>query len=459
MTSGGRASLLASALVAAALGACLEPNRVGSRVTENARRDAAASAVADGGGFADRPPDATAAPTPTDAPPPTGAGPGPLPSDPRDGPAEAPAAQPPDAEGSPDCTPGVRACLDPQASRLCSPQGRWLPADRCTDGATCHGGACVCPAGACEDGVLAEQATYVSALAAAGDFLHYVLVEPSSPDAVHTIDLRSGMETGVQSAPAGYEIWPTLAADAMGAAYWCRRRVSDMPPIDLAGAVLRGTEVLAEGACKALRVTPAHVTFSVQEDSWRHRLYRRALGPGADAARETIASSNSYGFDVTDTHIYFTTSADTGLRSLLHRVAVDDFSRVETLGERADVGPGIFDRVAADGSHVYLSFNDEILRIPVGGGELFQTFWSGGGVQIATIVLGATHVYWATEIPGVNRCSEAAFWRRSKLRDDEPVLLARREGLCPSGLALAGDRVYAAVVRSPGPSQILRLRR
>ena len=459
MKSGGRGGLLAGALVAAVLGACLEsPNRFGSRATKDAGTDAAVSTVADSGGFPDRAPDATAASRPADAPSP-GAEPGPLPASPRDGPAEAPPPQPPDAEGAPDCSPGVRACLDRQASRVCSPQGRWLPPDRCTEGATCSGGACVCAVGACEDGVLVDQANYVSALAGAGDFLHYVLVELGSPHAVHTIDLRSGMETGVQPAPAGYEIWPTLAADATGAAYWCRRRVSDMPGIDLVGAVLRGAEVLAEGACKALRVTPAHVTFSVEDENWRSRLYRRALGPGAAATRETIAASNPYGFDVTGTHIYFTTFADAGVRSSLHRVAVDDLSRVQTLGERAGIGTGIFDRVAADGSHVYVSFNDEILRVPVTGGELFQTFWSGGGVQIATIVLGETHVYWATEIPGLNRCSEAAFWRRSKLRDDEPVLLARRDGLCPSGLALAGDRVYAAVVRPLGPSQILRLRR
>jgi hypothetical protein len=420
-----RSGVLAHALVACALGACAVPNRSAGRSTGDAGVDAAPGTTADGGTFSDRPLDASAAPAPADAPPLPDAGPEPRPAGPNDGPVESPPQQPPDAEGAPACTPS--------------------------------GGACVCPAGACEDGVLAAPAASVSALAAAGDFLHYVLVSPGAPDAVHTVDLRSGRETGAQPAPAGFEMWPTLAADAVGAAYWCQRRAGSMP--GLVGAVLRGTEVLAQGACKAVRVTPTHVVFSVEEESWQHRLYRRALGPGAAPAREAITASNPYGFDLTDTHVYFTTNAATGLRSLLQRVALDDVSRVQTLGERAGLGVGVFDRVAADRSHVYLSYNDEILRIPATGGELFQTFWSGGGVQIATIVLDATHVYWATEIPGVSRCSEAAFWRRSKLRDDDPVLLARREGLCPVGLALAGDRVYTAVVRPSGPSQILRLRR
>jgi hypothetical protein len=398
---GVRATLLAGALVATALGACAAPNRSGGRAIGDAGTDAAVSATADGGALPDRPLDTPAAPPDATAPP----DPGTLPPGPADGPVESPPA--------------------------------------------------LCAAGACEDGVLADPAGSVSALAAAGDFLHYVLVGPGSPDAVHSIDLRSGMETGAQPAPAGFQIWPTLAADTMGAAYWCQRRAGNMP--GLVGAVLRGTEVLAQGACKSLRVTPTHVFFTAEEESWQHRLYRRALAPGA-AAREAIAASNPYGFDVTDTHVYFTTNADTGVRSLLQRVAVDDLSRVQTLGERAGVGVGAFDRVAADGSHVYISHDGELLRIPVTGGELFQTFWSGGGAQISSIVLAATHVYWATEIAGVNRCSEAAFWRRSKLRDGDAVLLARRDGLCPVGLSLAGDRVYTAVV-GPSGSQILRLRR
>jgi hypothetical protein len=118
-----------------------------------------------------------------------------------------------------------------------------------------------------------------------------------------------------------------------------------------------------------------------------------------------------------------------------------------------------FNRLAADASHVYASFNDELLRIGTGVGETFQTFWSSDGPDIETIVLSPTHVYWATRIEGFNRCAEAAFWRRSKQRDDDAVLLARRQGLCPGGLVLTEHGLHAAVAGVPGPSQILRLRR
>lgn len=222
---------------------------------------------------------------------------------------------------------------------------------------------------------------------------------------------------------------------------------------------MRGAEALAPGACNGLRVTAAHVIFSLDDGPG---LFRRALPGQPGSTRETLTTTDPLSFAVTDAHVYFSSFDSPSGLSRLQRVAIEDVSRVQPLGERVGLASRIFDRMAADASHLYVSYLDQMLRVPVGGsggGEALQTFWSGEGSEIEAIVLGATHVYWATVIPSINGCTEAAFWRRSKLRDDEPVLLARREGVCPTGLVLAGERVYAAVAGLPGPSRILRLRR
>jgi hypothetical protein len=435
--------------LAAAVGqsACTEPVQRGARF---ARSDAGGM---DGGGAADSrvatadggSPDAPVAMPDAGAPPDTAAAP-----------PDGPPVAPPDPPAVPECTPGVRACLDGQSSRVCSPQGRWLPGDSCGAGSTCSGGACVCPAGACEDGVLRDLPGYVARTVTGGDLLHYEHTERAGGTAIHTIDLRTGQETGVLRAPAGSEINPALGADALGGLYWCRRRSNLDLPVE--GALMRGAEVLAPGACNGLRVTAAQVTFSIDDGPG---LFRLALPARPGGAREPLTTTHPLSFAVTDTHVYFSSFDSPSGLSRLQRFPIDDVSRVQPLGERAGLANRIFDRMAADASHLYVSYLDQILRAPVGGaaGEALQTFWSGEGSEIEAIVLDATHVYWATVIPSINGCTEAAFWRRSKLRDDEPVLLARREGVCPTGLELAGERVYAAVAGLPGPSRILRLRR
>jgi hypothetical protein len=351
-----------------------------------------------------------------------------------------------------ECTPGVRACLDQDTPRVCSGQGRWLSADRCDAASRCSGGACVCPEGACEDGVLIDEPGSISTIAAAGDFLHYALIARGAPGSVHTIDLRRGAQAGLQRAPIGWEILPALAADPAGNVYWCRRLFSFETGLTM-GVLLRGPDVLFPSACEALQVTGADLLFTVVDDD---RLYRRALAPGA--LTDTVIAGDPYTFHATDTDLFFTTFDSKRQRSALHRMARHDPDRVQTLGERLDLDRNL-SRLAADASHVYVSLSDELLRIGIGGGEAFQTFWTSPGPEIDAIVLSQTHVYWATRIQGFKRCSEVAFWRRSKQRDDEAVLLASRQGLCPGGLALTEDGLYAAVAGTPGPSQILRLHR
>jgi hypothetical protein len=445
VTAHGRTAVVLAAT--AWLSGCVQPHASGTRLIAEAGAEAAPGAGGDGR-------DASAAPSVADAraPLPDRAS-APGPDAPGDVPAEVPAPVPSDASVAPECTPGVRACLDGQSHRVCSREGRWLPAEGCAGGTTCSGGACVCPAGACEDGVLVDEPGYVSALAAVGDFLHYALIDPGVPDSVRTVDLRRGMQTGLQRAPAGWEVLPTLAADPAGTVYWCRRLLSDQGV--MMGALLRGPQVLAPIPCGAVRVTTSDLLFSILEDD---RLYRRALTSGPAGVAETVVADGLYAFEATDTDLFFTTRNADGTRSALQRIARDDPDRVLTLGERVDASRA-FDRLAADASHVYISFEDEILRVGIGGGEAFQTFWSGAGPEIEAIVLSQTHVYWATRIQGLYRCSEAAFWRRSKQRDDEAVMLARRQGVCPTGLALTEHGVHAAVAGTPGPSQILRLRR
>jgi hypothetical protein len=367
---------------------------------------------------------------------------------------EGPPSAPPDGPAAPECTPGVRACIEGPAARTCSEQGRWLPGERCGAGSTCSGGACVCAAGACEDGVLRAVPGHLSPIAAGGDLLHY-LAGGDEDAAIHSIDLRTRASAGVLRAPAGHGFTDALAADAMGAAYWCTRSIGEGPAVE--GALLRGTERLAPDACADLRVTAAHVTYTLEEGGG---LFRRALRPDGAGDRETITPEYLRAFAVTDTHVFISTHDGFRQRSLVEAIPVDDLTRARPLAERVGYATRTFDRMAADGSYVYVSYDDQILRVAVAGGDgTFQTVWSGQGREIEAIVLGATHVYWATVTRGVNGCSEAAFWRRSKLRDDEPLLLARRERACPTGLALSGDRVYAAVSGWPGPSQILRLRR
>ena len=443
-------------LAAAGLGACTQPVQRGARF---ARGDAggmdggvAPDARADGPRADSRV--ATADGSSLDAP---GALPdASIPQDTTPVPPDGPPMAPPDAPAGPECTPGVRACLDGQSSRVCSPQGRWLPGDSCSAGSTCSGGACVCPAGACEDGVLRDLPGYVGRIAVGGDLLHHQHTERAGGSAIHTIDLRTGQTTGVLRAPAGSDMNPALAADAMGSLYWCRRRSDLDLPIE--GALMRGAEMLAPGACNDLRVTAAHVTFSLDDDSG---LFRLALPGRPGGARETLSTTHPLSFAVTDTHVYFSSFDSPSGLSRLQRFPTEDVSRVQPLGERVGLANRIFDWMATDATHLYVSYLDQILRVAVGGagGEALQTFWSGDGSEIEAIVLGATHVYWAAVIPSINGCTEAAFWRRSKLRDDDPVLLARREGVCPTDLALAAERVYAAVAGLPGPSQILRLRR
>jgi hypothetical protein len=366
----------------------------------------------------------------------------------------------PDAAPVQECTPGVRACLDRQTPRVCGDQGHWMPSASCGAGSACSGGACVCQAGACEDGVLRDLPGSVFRVAVGAGFLHYEYsqrVGAMADVAIHSIDLRTGTGTTgrIQRAPAGYRINPGLAVDAMGALHWCRRRSDDMGAAE--GALMRGDQVLAPGACTWPRLTASHVYYTLDEEQG---LFRRALRPDDGVGdRETVTMRSPASFAVTETHIYVGRRHDMSDRSVIERIPLGDLTRAEPLAERVGIDSPIFDDMAVDATYVYASYDDEILRTPVAGGGTFQTFASGGGFEVAAIVLTDTHVYWATHAPAPSVCSGAAFWRRSKSRDDDPVLLARHEGACPYGLALWEDRLYAAVTVRPQGSQILRLRR
>jgi hypothetical protein len=445
---------------AGALSACETPNLRGVRTAwdgavigdSGGRSDAAVDAPVDRA-----PPPADAAPAPPDTRieppgrPPDAAAPTGVPPD------AAPDTRPlppPDASTAPECTPGVRGCIDTGASRVCSPQGRWLPAERCAGGTTCSGGACVCPAGACEDGVLRAQPGYIGQIAAGGGRLHYTHFQTGATDFVETVDLGNATTLAVQRPPVGDTVNPGLAADAMGALYWCRRREMATPGME--GELMRGSEVLAPGVCDRLLASGPHLLFSLEATPG---LFRRPLRAAATVAAELITDRGLLSFAATDRYLFVATRDQDLQRSRIERMEVADPSRVQMIAERVGFFEQIFDAMAVDEAHVYVSFADQILRTGTGGGEAFQTFVSAEGPEIEHIALSDTHVYWTVLVPGINACSEASVWRRSKLRDDQPVRLARRERTCPNGLTLAGDRVYAAVVGLPGPSQILRLRR
>jgi hypothetical protein len=367
---------------------------------------------------------------------------------------DAPSDAPPDTPVPPECTAGVRTCLDGQTMRVCSDQGRWIPGS-CAAGSACSGGACVCQAGACEDGVLREGTGYVSRIAVGGSWLYYEYYVSDTDHAIHSIDLRSGMPGPIQRPTAGWYVNTGLAADGMGALHWCRRLSDENAPI--AGALMRGDLVLAPGACTRLRLDASHIYYTLEEEQG---LFRRALRAGGGLGdRETVTTRYPASFAVTGAFIYLATPHDTLERKVIDRIARDDLKRVDRLAERAGWDSPVFDEMAVDASYVYVSYEDQILRTPITDGGTFETFANAAGPEVAAIVLADTHVYWATSTPSPNGCSEAGFWRRSKARDDEPVLLARRAGVCPNGLELAGERLYAAVAGRPRPSQILRLRR
>jgi hypothetical protein len=372
------------------------------------------------------------------------------------GPDSAPdaAPPPPDAPLPPECTPGARACGEGPAARLCGDQGHWLPVESCGSGSICSGGACVCPGGGCEDGVLHSEPGFVVEISVAGNVLYYMYASYPVPTDIRSIDIHTGAPGPVQKASAGYRVNNGLAADASAGLYWCRRLSDEFAPIE--GALMLGDRVVAPGACTKLLLTPTHVFFMLDEETG---LFRVPRAPGGPVKRETVTMKYPASFWATPTHIYFASADDfPRIWSRIERVPLDDFTHPQTVAERAAFDTHIFDHMAIDGSHLYTSYNGQILRAPADGGD-FQTFWTSSGSDIQAIVLSDTHVYWSTVIESERGCAEAAFWRRSKVRDDEATLLLSREGVCPQGLALTPDRLYVATAGLPGPSQILRLRR
>jgi hypothetical protein len=360
---------------------------------------------------------------------------------------------PPDTPPPRECTPGVRACLQVTATRLCSAEGRWLPGESCGAGSICSGGACVCAAGSCEDGVVRDEPGYIAEIAVAGTILHYRHAMGLGTD-IRSVDLRTGAFGGVMQPAAGYGVSPGLAADASGALYWCRRNTDDMGPIE--GALMLGNQVFAPGACFRPLLTPTHVLFMLDDQTGLFRVPRASTAP---IVREAVTSKYPASFFATATHIYFA-SADDGPRlwSRIERVPLNDFTRPQTVAERAGFDTHIFDHMAVDDTDLYVTYQGQILRSPAAGGD-FQVFWTGGAADIATIMLSDTHVYWSTVVPSECGCSESSFWRRSKQRDDEPTRLAHREGVCPNAMELTPERLYVVTAGLPGPSQILRLRR
>jgi hypothetical protein len=346
------------------------------------------------------------------------------------------------------CTPGARLCLaDPQATRSCNEGGQWVDGPRCGPGSSCSGGVCVCDEGTCEVGVLQELPGYLEEMVGGPQRLHVVQREPSGRNALISVDVGTGVVSAPLYPTGGYDLAGGLAADAADVPWWCRGR--QLPTI--AGDLMKGAMPVERVDCGYPVLSKQHVYFII---GTRDGLFRRPL---ARAGRETVFPDRPYTVEVTASHIYLSHHDGRGI--VLSRIPVDDLTKVQMLGRRADSPGRMFDRMALDSTHVYLSYADQVLRIPVGGGNSFEDVWSHRGPDIEAIRLTDTHVYWATTTYGVENCSEAAFWRRSKLRDDRAVLLARRPAHCPGGLAIIGEHVYAAVSSSPGPSRILRLKR
>jgi hypothetical protein len=430
-----RATSLFSAGTVALMGllACARPNDHGDRY----RTDGPAPPAGE-------PADAPPAPPPADPPI----------ADPA-GPADAGAAVDAGAETAPggaaamECTPGVRACRagDPRSTRQCSETGQWTDGPACATGSSCSGGACVCDEGACEDGVLQEFPGYAQDMFGRGPFLHLTHVPSSGASAIHSLDVRSGLARPPLIPAAGYDVGISPSADASGTVYWCRFR----PLMQMVGDLMRGPAPLEPGPCTRPLVSDRHIYFGL---STRNGYFRRALDrPG----RQQVFAVAPEGIAVTATHIYFSTVPETGGVVLL-RTPVDELTPVQMLGRRAASTGRMFHEIAVDDTHVYVSYADQVLRLPREGGSTFDEFWSHRGPEIEAIRLTDTHVYWSTVTFGLETCVESAIWRRSKLRDDRATLLARRSATCPGGLAIVDGHVYAAFSSYPGPSQILRLR-
>ena len=263
-----------------------------------------------------------------------------------------------------ECTPGVRACLEGMATRQCSEEGRWLPGEGCAAGSTCSGGACVCAAGSCEDGVMRDEPGYIAEIAVAGTILHYRYAMGLGTD-IRSLDLRTGAFGGVMPPAAGYGVSPGLAADASGALFWCRRNTDDMGPID--GALMLGDQVFAPGACSRPLATPTHVLFMLDDETGLFQVSRASAAP---IRSETITSKYPASFFATATHLYFA-SADDGPRlwSRIERVPLDDFTRPQTVAERDGFDTHIFDHMAVDDTDLYVSYQGQILRSPAAGGD------------------------------------------------------------------------------------------
>jgi hypothetical protein len=420
-----RAAFTAAGLVGLLVAACNQPNNQGRRpVTEDAGPDQQSEPP-------ERGPDPDAAGTPPDR-------------------AAGMAVPVADAGGAAaiECTAGARVCLpaDRQATRSCSEAGQWVDGPRCAAGRSCSGGSCVCDEGACEDGVLLQMPGYVEDLVGGAEQVHYVHREPTGRSAIHSAVVGTGVASAPLYPPAGYEIAPGLAADATDIPTWCRGRQEPT----ITGDLMKGTMPLERAPCAEPRLSDRHIYFTVGTEVG---LFRRAL---ARPGRQRVFADTPYGVEVTASHIYLSHFSN-GI--VLSRIPVEDLGNVQMLGRRAESPGRMFDRIAVDSAHVYVSYADQVLRIALEGGNSFDDIWSHRGPEVDSIRLTDTHVYWATLTQGVETCSEAAFWRRSKLRDDRAILLARRPAACPRGLAIIGDRVYAAVSAWPGPSQILRLHR
>jgi hypothetical protein len=351
------------------------------------------------------------------------------------------------------CRPGARGCSpEHDSTRVCGEQGRWTFEATCPGGTSCSAGACLCPAGLCEDGVVLQASGLVDSMAAGGDLLHF---QRSYSDVdligIHRIDLRTNAVTPVVPDGPGHSSHVPLAADPMGTLYWCRSFVSGRSN----PALMRGNQRLETIDCTVLQASATHLYLMTASSQ---QLHRRAFDrPGL----QVVWSEPLVAFAVAGQHAYLASYQDerTSEAVLIRRVLLADPRRVETVAAEPEPREGGFNDMAADTAHVYFRDRDRLRRAPVSGGAV-ETFWQGPGLEVKAMVLSDTHVYWSTETPGVNSCTETTAWRQPKGREEDPIEMARYPASCSrADLLLLGDYLYLATSSVQAGSQIVRLRR
>jgi hypothetical protein len=427
---GGSARGRAAAIAALWLMACAQPNAKGLR-------DRLADGGApDGGPLPDVPADTLAVDKggmtgPPDAP-------APLPD--VAAPVDAPG---PDTAPPPECTLGQVDCSAEGRPRTCSEQGSWTLGAACPAQTACSAGQCLCPAG-CDLGPVSgvQMPGLVEDLTAGGRFLFLAISGPNA--GIRRVNLDGGEEADVERGQAGVFTRYGLQADTMGTLLWC----SDAMAVGgRTGQLVYGTMELETGWCIQVRRREGLVYYLGPQ------LLRKPLD---SSPPEVVSSESMVRFELTRDHVYFV-GGNPGRDAFLKRLPLADPGATEPILNRDDLN---LLALLADGSHVYLTAAEKILRVPQAAGATAEVFWEGAGTDPFGLAQTDSHVYWSTTTSSNSGCTEARVWRRPK-SGGTALPLTTRQGVCASRLVVHDGYLYAVFFpNSEGfaTSQIFRIR-